>query len=61
MLEKLIKDSNALQKAISGEELSYNDGIELMQYDNLYMMGAAADLIRKNELAIQLPLQHHII
>ena len=50
MLEKLIKDSNALQKAITGEELSYNDGLELMQYDNLYMIGAAADLIRQKRV-----------
>jgi len=47
VLEKLIKDSKALEKAVSGEELSYNDGLELMSYDNLYMIGAAADLIRQ--------------
>jgi aminodeoxyfutalosine synthase len=50
VLEELIKDSNALQKAINGEELSYNDGLELMQYDNLYMLGAAADLIRQKRV-----------
>jgi len=50
VLEKLIKDSNALQKAITGEELSYNDGLELMQYDNLYMIGAAADLVRQKRV-----------
>ena len=43
MLEKLVKDSKALEKAITGEELSYNDGLELMSYDNLHMIGAAAD------------------
>ncbi|MCA9811659.1 MAG: radical SAM protein [Nitrosarchaeum sp.] len=47
MLEQLIGDSQALGKAISGEELSYNDGIELMNYDNLHMLGAVADLTRK--------------
>lgn len=50
MLEKLIKDSKALEKAITGEELSYNDGLELMSYDNLYMIGAAADLIRQRRV-----------
>ena len=50
VLEKLIKDSNALQKALAGEELTYNDGLELMQYDNLYMIGAAADLIRQKQV-----------
>jgi len=47
MLEKLVRDSKALEKAISGEELTYDDGLELMSYDNLYMLGAAADLIRQ--------------
>jgi aminodeoxyfutalosine synthase len=47
MLEKLVRDSKALEKAISGEELSYDDGLELMSYDNLYMLGAAADLVRQ--------------
>ena len=28
-------DSMALDRAIAGEELSYKDGIELMNYDNL--------------------------
>lgn len=28
MLEKLVRDSKALEKAISGEELSYDDGLE---------------------------------
>ena len=50
MLEKLIKDSRALERAISGEELSYNDGLELMEYDNLYMVGAAADLLRQKRV-----------
>ena len=50
MLEKLIKDSKALEKAIAGEELSYSDGMELMTYDNLYMIGAAADLIRQQRV-----------
>lgn len=50
MLEKLIKESRALEKAIAGEELSYDDGMELMSYDNLYMLGAAADLIRQKRV-----------
>ena len=50
MLEKLIKDSRALERAISGEELSYDDGLELMEYDNLYMVGAAADLLRQKRV-----------
>ncbi|MDE1861673.1 MAG: radical SAM protein [Thaumarchaeota archaeon] len=47
MLEKLIKDSRAIEKAMAGEELTYEDGLELMSYDNLYVLGAAADLARQ--------------
>ena len=50
MLEKLVKDSKALEKAIAGEELSYDDGVELMSYDNLYMLGATADLVRQKKV-----------
>ncbi len=54
MLEKLVKDSKALDKAISGEELSYDDGMELMSYDNLYMLGATADVIRQKNVGQQI-------
>lgn len=47
MLEKLIGKSQALERAISGQELSYTDGLELMSYDNLHMLGAVADTLRK--------------
>ncbi len=47
VLEQIIGDSQALDKAIAGEELSYNDGLELMRYDNLHMLGAVADITRK--------------
>ena len=50
VLEKLIKDSRALERAIAGEELTYNDGLELMQYDNLFMIGAAADWVRQKHV-----------
>jgi len=47
MLEQLVGESQALDRAISGEELSFNDGMELMNYDNLHMLGAVADDSRK--------------
>ena len=47
MLEKLVQDSQALDKALAGEELSYHDGLELMNYDNLHLLGAVADTTRK--------------
>jgi len=50
MLEQLVGQSNALDKAISGEELSFDDGMELMNYDNLHMLGAVADVARKKQV-----------
>jgi len=47
MLEQLIGDSQALDRALAGEELSYKDGLELMDYDNLHLLGAVADSTRK--------------
>ena len=47
MLETLIGESQALERAASGEELSFNDGIELMNYDNLQLLGAIADISRR--------------
>jgi aminodeoxyfutalosine synthase len=47
VLDQLVGDSRVLDKAISGEELSYDDGMELMKYDNLHVLGAAADHVRK--------------
>ena len=47
VLEQIIGDSKALERAISGEELSYDDGLELMNYDNLHMLGGVADITRK--------------
>ena len=46
MLEDLVSESRALERAISGEELSYNDGMELMNYENIHLLGATADLLR---------------
>ena len=37
----------ALQKAMAGQELSYNDGLQLMNEENLFLLGAAADNTRK--------------
>ena len=47
MLETLIGESKALERAIAGEELSFQDGMELMDYDNLHLLGAAADISRQ--------------
>jgi len=47
MLEQLVAESKALERAISGEELSYADGLELMNYENLHILSAVADITRK--------------
>ena len=47
MLERLIDESKALERAVAGEELSFQDGIELMDYDNLHLLGTVADISRQ--------------
>ena len=47
MLEQLVGESQALDRAIAGEELSLKDGMELMNFENLHMLGAVADITRK--------------
>ena len=47
MLETLVGESNALEHAVAGKELSFQDGMELMDYDNLHLLGAAADISRQ--------------
>ena len=50
MLEKLIDNCSAIDRIMAGEELTYDDGIELMNYDNLYLLGAAADHVREKTI-----------
>lgn len=47
MLHGIEKVTPALEKAIAGEELSFEDGIQLMKEENLFLLGAAADKLRK--------------
>jgi len=47
MLEQLVGDSKALERAISGDELSFKDGMDLMNLENFHMLGAVADVSRK--------------
>ncbi len=35
-----------MEKALSGSELSYSDGVQLMNEENLFLLGAAADTTR---------------
>jgi aminodeoxyfutalosine synthase len=43
----IVKPTPSLEKILSGEELNFNDGLELMKDENLFLLGAAADKIRK--------------
>ena len=47
MLEQLVGDSKALERAISGDELSYKDGMDLMNLENFHILGAVADVSRE--------------
>jgi aminodeoxyfutalosine synthase len=38
----------ALEKAMAGEELSYDDGMQLMNEENLFLLGAVADSLRRH-------------
>ena len=47
MLEELVGSSTAIERAINGEELTFDDGMEILKDDNLHVVGAAADIVRK--------------
>ena len=47
MLEKLVGESKVLERVVAGDELGMQDGIELMKYDNHYMLGAIANATRQ--------------
>ena len=47
MLEELVGTSTAIEHAINGEELTFDDGMEILNDDNLHVVGAAADIVRK--------------
>jgi aminodeoxyfutalosine synthase len=47
MLENMIGKSTAIDRAMAGKELTFDDGMELMNYDNTHMLGATAEITRK--------------
>ena len=53
MLRDLIVDSKGIDKSLAGEELSYNDGLELFNSENQFLVGATADLVRKKLIGNQ--------
>jgi len=47
LLQSISGSSNAVEKVIHGEELSFNDGLELLNSENVFVLGAAANLVKK--------------
>ena len=47
MLENLLGKSAAIDNVLSGKELTFDDGMELMNDDNIHVIGAAADIVRQ--------------
>ncbi len=47
--EEIAGGTYALEKALAGEELSYQDGIQLVQEENLFLLGLAADRVRQEQ------------
>ena len=41
--------TQAIEKVLSGEELTYNDGLQLFE-ENLFILGSVADQIRRKSI-----------
>ena len=50
MLEQLGRESKVFDRVVSGEELTFDDGVELMNSSNLHMLGALADSARQKRV-----------
>ena len=48
MSKTTIKPTASLEKVLAGEELDFSDGLELINDENLFLLGAAADKLRKD-------------
>lgn len=43
----VVRPSAALEKVMSGEELTFNEGVDLLKNENLFLLGNAANQLRK--------------
>ncbi len=50
VLESLVGKSRALERALAGEELDAEDGMEIFSLENLHMVGAVADEVRRRSV-----------
>jgi len=48
LLKSILGETPSLEKALAGEELSYQDGVQLLKEENLFLLGLVADKVRKN-------------
>ena len=60
MLKSISGGTNALEKAINGEELSYDDGLDLMVNENLFLLEWLRTVFERRLREKILPLLHHI-
>ena len=43
----LVRPTAALEKVMSGDELTFNEGVDLLKNENLFLLGNAANQLRK--------------
>ncbi|TVP41745.1 radical SAM protein [Candidatus Nitrosocosmicus arcticus] len=47
MSDTVVRPTAALEKVMSGDELTFNDGVDLLKNENLFLLGNAANQLRK--------------
>ena len=47
MPNTLVRPTAALEKVMAGEELTFNEGVDLLKNENLFLLGNAANQLRK--------------
>ena len=47
MSNTVVRPTAALEKVMSGEELTFNEGVDLFKNENLFLLGSAANQLRK--------------
>ena len=53
MLESIIDQSKILERISAGEELTFQDGVDLLEHDNLHVIGMTANSLRQKYVGDQ--------
>jgi len=53
MLESIIDQSKILERISAGEELTFQDGVDLLEHDNLHVLGMTANSLRQKYVGDQ--------